>query len=582
MLAEYLRDTMIAEGADGDAVAERIINMLNNPTDFAEEFAEVQSREAPPVIDGDGVSQPMPAMEEAPPENTMPMPGMAPPPGSTTAKVAADNIAGKCPHCDSHTTGVITEDGKSHCHNCNKSFQTPKVEADPIDSSAMSVHGAAVEPELNDHEDLHVRDVDSPSSMRWVDTDGRPIEVGKEYKMNSNRSDIPDYIKILGPGVMDPDTGQMSGSIIGDVLKYEISGEYGLNHIADISIDELDSEEISFEPAEDTAGGDFDDPVSDPDGGEGTNSDRTMYEGAPEQTDLSKPTVNMASVWGRHARTDEFARPADQERPDIDPADASYPLVDAPYPNKFSSKEALQDATEEWRREYLAPALNQRAAKSLTKEIQRKIAAGEEVEDKDWNRIEELGGPREIEEVEGPFAEEAKVSPDEDWTTWHPPTAEDADIIRGADNVPVGRGLIMQREGSNPILHTWPVSMSERLNGTPELFHGEHMKDIGWDSEAEGTRTAAFDIVTDGDGFKIESNPVWPIDDADMEKITSAHPELAPRGPVFSKAAGAEFNLMEQKEFIGEQGVARNADKLDLENTHYADAAMEEHFLFGL
>lgn len=52
------------------------------------------------------------------------------------------------------------------------------------------------------------------------------------------------------------------------------------------------------------------------------------------------------------------------------------------------------------------------------------------------------------------------------------------------------------------------------------------------------------------------------------------------------RTAGAKFTPMEQREFIDEAGVARNADKLDLAGTHYESSSRVEvdpdHFLFGL
>jgi hypothetical protein len=48
----------------------------------------------------------------------------------------------------------------------------------------------------------------------------------------------------------------------------------------------------------------------------------------------------------------------------------------------------------------------------------------------------------------------------------------------------------------------------------------------------------------------------------------------------FGKTAGRHYTPMEQRELIDEYGEARNADKLDLENTHYAQAD-DDYFLFG-
>jgi hypothetical protein len=49
----------------------------------------------------------------------------------------------------------------------------------------------------------------------------------------------------------------------------------------------------------------------------------------------------------------------------------------------------------------------------------------------------------------------------------------------------------------------------------------------------------------------------------------------------FGKTAGKHYTPMEQRELIDEYGEARNASKLKLEGTHYADAEDDDYFLFG-
>lgn len=51
---------------------------------------------------------------------------------------------------------------------------------------------------------------------------------------------------------------------------------------------------------------------------------------------------------------------------------------------------------------------------------------------------------------------------------------------------------------------------------------------------------------------------------------------------ITSKEAGAKYSPVEQKDFINEQGVARNSDKLDLSNTHYIMSSdqSEDDFLW--
>jgi hypothetical protein len=66
-------------------------------------------------------------------------------------------------------------------------------------------------------------------------------------------------------------------------------------------------------------------------------------------------------------------------------------------------------------------------------------------------------------------------------------------------------------------------------------------------------------------------------------------PNFAPNdvGPNVLKMAGKKFTPMEQREFIDEPGKARNAEKLDLEGTHYTESRThslldDSYFLFGL
>lgn len=59
-------------------------------------------------------------------------------------------------------------------------------------------------------------------------------------------------------------------------------------------------------------------------------------------------------------------------------------------------------------------------------------------------------------------------------------------------------------------------------------------------------------------------------------------PEVNNVHPI-SKQAGKKYTPMEQREFIDEQGEARNSEKLDLKGTHYeANNLSPDYFLFGL
>jgi hypothetical protein len=91
------------------------------------------------------------------------------------------------------------------------------------------------------------------------------------------------------------------------------------------------------------------------------------------------------------------------------------------------------------------------------------------------------------------------------------------------------------------------------------------------------------------DGGAQDDQPV-PGDPSMMDMST---PDVHPDQPVLSRSAqwshlaGKKYTPMQQREFIDEPGVARNADKLNLKGTHYEDQPRfttidEDSFLFGL
>jgi hypothetical protein len=65
------------------------------------------------------------------------------------------------------------------------------------------------------------------------------------------------------------------------------------------------------------------------------------------------------------------------------------------------------------------------------------------------------------------------------------------------------------------------------------------------------------------------------------EFISNLQPGPPPSGPIIGKTAGKHYTPMEQRELIDEYGQARNADKLDLEGTHYIESSLDDSFLFG-
>jgi hypothetical protein len=80
-----------------------------------------------------------------------------------------------------------------------------------------------------------------------------------------------------------------------------------------------------------------------------------------------------------------------------------------------------------------------------------------------------------------------------------------------------------------------------------------------------------------------------PLEQASTKSMRSIHEELSDQRMqdaaqadlrTFTHVAGKHYTPMEQRELIDEYGEARNADKLNLEGTHYADSD-PDYFLFG-
>lgn len=88
---------------------------------------------------------------------------------------------------------------------------------------------------------------------------------------------------------------------------------------------------------------------------------------------------------------------------------------------------------------------------------------------------------------------------------------------------------------------------------------------------ATGSRTTSHDIAT-GDA---ETGPDWLMEEGNSDEDFYAGMDL-------TKTAGQKFTPYQQRDFIDEDGVARNSDKLNLGGTHYEAAEIEDQFLFGL
>lgn len=279
--------------------ADEIPKMIANPQLYAKDFAEARQREVPPQhADDAGMSAnpPMPAQENAPPGDTMPVPGMdsGSQMMSAVERYAADSVANKCPKCESHTTGLIDEEGTSQCHACKHIFKTKGLHPDKIDSTTSSTWNVdedlRKEAEAGDASHNFDLDTGSPiqgvpiadqshqrdrreeqdSGHTWLDEGGSPLKVGHEYEMYSDKYDIPDLIRI---------EAVKPASIV-----YTQTGEYGLGHSTELTKEEANIEGDTFRSTVHEGELGTDDSL------EENNDDNTAYTGSPEQTDMSAPS----------------------------------------------------------------------------------------------------------------------------------------------------------------------------------------------------------------------------------------------------------------------------------------------------
>lgn len=212
-VADYLRQ---------NGQEDQLQDLIDHPENYGDILAQIQGKGQPPQPDPDpGPPPPMPPM---PPGGGMP-PGMPPggmPPGGggMPMMAAADPVTPPCPKCDSHTTGLISDEGLAQCANCKHKWKTefePQGEKTPVQPKA----GAA------EHH------MDYPG--HWLTTSGDPLEVGQEYEMKSAKYDIPDIVRIE--------------SVKPEEIEYTLTGPYNLAHRTAVSKEEAELDGLTFEPA---------------------------------------------------------------------------------------------------------------------------------------------------------------------------------------------------------------------------------------------------------------------------------------------------------------------------------------------
>jgi hypothetical protein len=252
---------------------DEVSNMLLNPDQYIDLLQQVQNdnQTVPPTVDPNEQppAQPAPPMD---PSQMAMAPGGMPGPGGPmppmTGKTAADNVAPRCPNCESATTGLINTEGTCRCHKCNhiwdvengvkeKLSRVWKVAEDHDHGMNTDALPAADQQRPEDVEQ------EQDSSLHWKDVTGAPLVVGQEYELHNPSYQIPDIVRV--------------DAVKPDGITVTIAGEFspdqqgGPEYTHDLSWEEVEMNNMTFVPS-----GGGDDTPPDPNAQQGDGPGQTV------------------------------------------------------------------------------------------------------------------------------------------------------------------------------------------------------------------------------------------------------------------------------------------------------------------
>jgi DNA-directed RNA polymerase subunit RPC12/RpoP len=183
--------------------ADEVPNVPMQPWQYANELAQLAQHEGPPKDMSQ--TQPQPVQEEAPPEDTMPMPGMtAPPPGQFGTP----------------TSGV-------YATSTNSSNFTARWAHDHVDP----LQGVPAADQVGQEDPSQEQD----TSGQWQTDDGQPLVVGEQYELHTPGVDIPDVVRVHAvrpESVTLEFTGAYDMGFTKDVTRQEFAEMgYTLSHV---------------------------------------------------------------------------------------------------------------------------------------------------------------------------------------------------------------------------------------------------------------------------------------------------------------------------------------------------------------
>lgn len=258
----------------------RVDEVPNVPLDpgnpeYAKILSEIQNNpNTPPPVTPEEQTQPPAPQPSAP--GGMPVPGMGP--GEAGGQpmqpmssflpdfTAADNIAPRCPKCNSATTGIVGDaDHHAKCHSCQNIWKLNDVLSDEnygqtsIARTALRddrQHGGQSGDPANpagvpvaEQEQPTDQGGDEDSSLTWKDSAGAPLKAGQMYQMVNPSFALPDLVRIER---VKPDGVDLTllGTYANDPSQHDPST---LTSSTPLSRQEMEMQHISFEPVGQTA-----------------------------------------------------------------------------------------------------------------------------------------------------------------------------------------------------------------------------------------------------------------------------------------------------------------------------------------
>lgn len=540
---------------------DEVAPMMTNPAMYADEWAQFinQSTQPPNVDPNEQPAPPQPQMDPSQ-MGQMPVPPMSVP--QPTARTA--DVSKRCPKCQSATTSVMNDEGGMRCHRCQNVWELDGTVKEKVSSWKIKSITDPIQPNQSPANPVAApaadatapgdRSQDQDSSMSWQDSAGQQLEVGQTYEMHSPNYAVPDMVKVQQK---KPDS-----------IVVTMEGQYnapsdqqggGPEYPEEITLQQQQEQQLTFNPVQTGEG----DQEQSQDQGDRDGIGQTVNT-EPSRQSPEVPThasVQKESWGGPMIQEDpqgqfhvgqQVEYQAYGGRPEIgfivgfQPSAALDPFIK----NRMGqtkvvsrqdiSPEAIQIAAGFQRfaplSEYDQYFGGESGAAAKAKAAMIKQYGEKKGEEVFYATVNKKKGSAELPTDHCPKCDYGHVT-----SNYNSATEIQYECFRCAHQWKIAD--IDEDSGLNPESRAW-------------LEEDDGPGDFNFD------RVVGIESAKSGRGRNIR----------DIAKRDPRHAEIHER---LNKNAGAKFSPREQKEFIDEEGTARNADRLQLDGTHYVESAFD-------